>query len=82
MIIERAKVIAAYRRARALGSDHETACAATAQALGIAIESAREVTSWCCERGEALGVQVCPECAEISAAYSAAMRLVREGDPA
>jgi len=82
MIIERAKVIAAYRRARALGSDHETACAATAQALGIAIEAIREVASWCCDRGEALGVQVCAECAEFSAAYSAAMRPVREPERA
>lgn len=31
----------------------------------------------CCEQGEALGVQICPECAETSSAYSAAMAPVR-----
>lgn len=29
---------------------------------------------WCCERGEASGVQVCEDCAEASAGYSAAMQ--------
>lgn len=28
---------------------------------------------YCCEQGKELDVQVCPECAEFSAAYSAAM---------
>lgn len=34
---------------------------------------------WCCERGEAQGVQVCQECAEISAGYQASMRGDRGG---
>lgn len=28
---------------------------------------------WCCEQGQAQGVPVCDECAEISAGYQAAM---------
>jgi hypothetical protein len=45
VIIERTKVQAAYERARFLGSDHESACAVVAQALGIAIEAVREVVA-------------------------------------
>ena len=37
-----------------------------------------DIEGWCCERGQQQGVQVCDECAEISAAYSAAMRPVRD----
>lgn len=28
---------------------------------------------WCCEEGERLGVTVCPECAETSAAYQSCL---------
>ncbi|MFY2599515.1 dATP/dGTP pyrophosphohydrolase domain-containing protein, partial [Achromobacter xylosoxidans] len=34
---------------------------------------------WCCERGEAQGVKVCQECAEISAGYQASMRGDKDG---
>ncbi|CUI53217.1 hypothetical protein [Achromobacter xylosoxidans] len=34
---------------------------------------------WCCERGEAQGVRVCQECAEISAGYQASMRGDKDG---
>jgi len=34
-IVERTKVIAAYRRAVVLGSDHAEACAVVARALGL-----------------------------------------------
>lgn len=36
------------------------------------------VGPWCCERGQALAVSVCPDCAWASVAYSAAMAPVRE----
>ncbi len=35
---------------------------------------------WCCEKGQAAGVPVCDECAEISAGYSAAMAPRAEPD--
>lgn len=35
------------------------------------------LSGWCCPAGEALGVAICPECAQASAAYSAAMAPVR-----
>lgn len=38
MIVERSKVLAAYERARELGDDHDKACAAVAQALGLQAE--------------------------------------------
>lgn len=88
MIIERTKVLAAYRRARELGASDEEACASVAQSMAIAIEAVCDVVArgglegWCCERGEALGQQVCEECAEISAAYSAAMGPEREPERA
>lgn len=39
------KVLSAYVRARALHPDHEAACAAAAQALGIAVESVRDAVA-------------------------------------
>ena len=39
------KVLAAYERAKAMGQDHDTACAAAAQALGIAVESVRDAVA-------------------------------------
>lgn len=41
MIVERSKVLAAYTRARELGDDHDKACAAVAQALGLPTELVR-----------------------------------------
>lgn len=86
MIVERTKVLAAYRRAIFLGSTSESACDVVAQALGLQVESVQEVVAagvfYCCPRGERQGVEVCPECAAESAAYSAAMGPVREGEPA
>jgi hypothetical protein len=41
-IVSIEKVRAAYARALALSRDHEAACAAAAQALGIAVESVRD----------------------------------------
>jgi hypothetical protein len=43
MPIER--ILASYRRARALGQDHDTACAAAAQALGIEVGSVRDAVA-------------------------------------
>jgi hypothetical protein len=43
MIIERTKVLAAYNRARELGADHDKACAAVAQALGVTVEIVNDV---------------------------------------
>jgi hypothetical protein len=36
---------------------------------------ARTGPPWCCEKGQAANVKVCPECAETSAAYQAAAGL-------
>lgn len=36
------KILAAYERARALDRDHDAACAAAAQSLGIPVESVRD----------------------------------------
>lgn len=38
MIVERTKVLAAYERARELGDDHDKACAAVSQSLGVPAE--------------------------------------------
>ena len=38
-------VQAAYKRAKAMGQDHDTACAAAAQAFGIAVESVRDAVA-------------------------------------
>jgi hypothetical protein len=35
--------------------------------------AAMDAPAWCCEEGQALGLEVCDGCAETSAAYSAAM---------
>lgn len=38
MIVERSKLLAAYNRARELGDDHDKACSAVAQAIGVLAE--------------------------------------------
>ena len=57
--------------ARALLAEHEGVQIAAAVELRIS-----NAAGWCCERGQKLGVPVCPECAATSAAYSADMRRV------
>lgn len=37
--------------------------------------------AWCCEQGQRLAVPVCPECAEISAAYQADMGPTAGSEP-
>lgn len=44
-IVSIEKVLSAYVRARELSPDHDTACAAAAQALGIAVESVRDAVA-------------------------------------
>lgn len=39
------RILAAYERAKALGQDHDTACAAAAHALGIAFGSVRDAVA-------------------------------------
>lgn len=80
-IIARPIVRAAVERALTLDPCMETAIAVAAVALSIPVEAVREVMQppgWCCERGESLGISICNECAETSAAYSSAMGVVRD----
>lgn len=44
-IIERSKVIEAYRRAVELGADHEHACATVAQAMALPPETVHAVVT-------------------------------------
>ncbi|MDM0032094.1 hypothetical protein QTI33_08070 [Variovorax sp. J22P271] len=44
-IVSIEKVLSAYVRARELTPDHDKACAAAAQALGIAVESVRDAVA-------------------------------------
>lgn len=80
-IIPRPLVRAAVERALSLDPCMESAIAAAAAALSIPVEAVRDVMqppAWCCERGESLGISICNECAETSAAYSSAMGVVRD----
>jgi hypothetical protein len=43
--MSKAKIIEALERARALAPDHESACAAVAQSLGVPVETVREVAA-------------------------------------
>lgn len=79
-IISKEKVAAAVARAmlRDATGSMENAIHAAASALCLPADTVREALAapegWCCEQGENLGVPVCDECAETSAAYSADMR--------